>query len=106
MAVNDNDAPVLSLDTSPPMMRIILEVGRHKMQGPQSQGQGVEGNSLTREVLMQRGSLSLVEGNSLMREVLMQSGSWLRVVRSLDRSILGSPGQGELLAEEGLQLVL
>lgn len=66
---------------SPPMIWIILEVRRDKMQRPRDQGQRVQGTS---EVGIQLGILIL---HSL----------------SLDR---GSPGQSELLAEEGVQLRL
>lgn len=63
------------------MIRIVLEVRRDQMQGARRQGQGVQGRS---QVGIQLGILIL---HSL----------------SLDRR---SPGQGELLAEEGVQLGL
>ena len=66
---------------SPPMIWIILEVGRDKMQRPRDQGQRVQGPS----------------------EVGIELGILILHTLSLDR---GSPGQSELLTEEGVQLGL
>ena len=70
--------------SSPPMIWIVLEVRRDQVQGPRVQGQGVQGVLVPSQVRIQLGILIL---HSL----------------SLDRR---SPGQGELLAEEGVQLGL